>query len=91
VDIKLSREDRLRVDGNYFGYQQFIDIDRSDNGECLGVTLFAGFSYVEVRKKGDLIKVFSFPKKSLKRDFDFGHFEDAEIVYSCNEQIMNKD
>ena len=89
VDIKINADDRIRIDGSYSGLNNFIDVAKADYAG-IELTLFAGFQYIEIRKKGDLVKVFTFPKKSIKKDFDFNGWEDAEVVYSVNEQIMHK-
>lgn len=91
MDIKLNQDDRIRIDGDYSDMSNFIDASRAGHSG-LALTLFTGFQYIEIRKKGDQVKVFTFPKKSHKKDYDFGEiWSDAEVVYSINEQIMHKD
>ncbi len=91
MEIKLNRDDRVRVDGSCYSLNNFADIDNLDD-LGLGVTFFSSFCYIEVRrrKKDNLIKVFTFPKKSLKKEFDFGVWSDAEVILSINDQFMHK-
>lgn len=89
MNIRLNQDDRVRVDGDTGYGVNFLDIRKADFAG-LEVTLFSYFQYIEIRKKGALLKVFTFPKKSLKKDFDFGEWRDAEVVYSCNEQQAHK-
>ena len=89
MEIKLNHEDRFRVDGGYDGMSNFIDISKAGfSGIC--TTLFTGFQYIEVRKKDGLLKIYTFPKKSHKKEYDFGTWTDAEVVFSLNEQSMHK-
>ena len=89
MEIKLQAEDRFRVDGGYSDLSNFIDIAKAGYSG-ISVNLFTGFQYVEIRKKDDQLKIFTFPKKSHKKEYDFGHWEDAEVIFSMNEQIMHK-
>ena len=90
MDIKLNQDDRLRVDGGYSDMSNFIDISKAGfSGLC--TTLFSGFQYIEIRKKGDQLRIYTFPKKSHKKEYDFGEiWVDAEVVFSLNDQIMHK-
>ena len=90
MEINLNRDDWVRINGGSANTNNFIDIEKAGvSGLC--VTLFSSFQYIEIRKKGDQLRVYTFPKKSHKKEFDFGEiWEDAEVVYSLNEQIMHK-
>lgn len=89
MEINLQAEDRFRVDVSYGALYNFIDISKAGySGIC--TTLFSGFQYIEIRKMDDLLRIYTFPKKSHKKDYDFGNWSDAEVVFSLNEQIMNK-
>lgn len=89
MEIKLQNEDRFRINGDYGKLSNFIDISKAGfSGIC--TTLFTGFQYVEIRKKGDQLRIYTFPKKSHKKEYDFEHWEDSEVVFSLNEQIMHK-
>jgi len=89
MELKINQGDRVRVDGGYGKADNFIDISKAGfSGLC--TTLFTGFQYIEIRKKGDQLRVYTFPKKSHKEEYDFEHWKDAEVVFSLNEQIMHK-
>ena len=85
--IQLYGNDDLRIDGSS-DKSHFVDIDRVGY-DGIGLTLFTMYQYIEIRKKDDKIKVFNFKRKSDKRDCDFGWWEDAEVIYSINEQVVN--
>ena len=89
MEIKLQAEDRFRVNGGYSDLSNFIDIAKAGYSG-ISVNLFTGFQYIEIRKKDDQLKIFTFPKKSHKKEYDFGHWKDAEVIFSVNEQIMHK-
>ena len=63
MEIKLnSRYDIFRIDGGYSGMSNFIDIKKTGfSGIC--ATMFTGFQYIEIRKKNDLLRLYTFPKK----------------------------
>ena len=88
METRIRKDDRLRIVGDFKG-NNFIDI-RQVGYESIAVDLHASFNYIEIRRKEQQIRVFTFPKKSLKKECDFGWWEDAEVVYSVNEQIMCK-
>ena len=90
MEIKLQSEDGFRVDGGYANLSNFIDIAKAGYSG-ISVNLFTGFQYVEIRKKDDQLKIFTFPKKSHKKEYDFANWDDAEVVFSMNEQIMHKE
>jgi len=83
MNLKLNSKDSLRITGDHKG-NNFIDVG-SVGYESLAVDLFGHFHYIEIRKKEDKIRVFTFPKKSYKKECDFGWWEDAEVVYALNE------
>ncbi len=86
MDIKIRKDERFRVEG---GGNNFIDV----NGigfESLCLDLYVSFQYIEVRRKDNQIRVYTFPKKSYKKSHDFGWWKDAEVIFAVNEQIVNK-
>lgn len=89
MEIVLQGEERFRIDGGYGDLSNFIDVSKVDFAG-IGVDIYSGFQYIELRKKQDRLKLFTFPKKSIKKEYDFGWWSDAEIVYSLNEQYMHK-
>lgn len=89
MDIKLNQNERLRVDSGCSDTSNFIDVSKAGySGLC--TTLFSGFQYIEIRKKSGLLRVYTFPKKSHKKEHDFKGWEDAEVVFSQNEQVMHR-
>lgn len=91
MEVKLNQDDSLRINSEYGKCSNFIDLKRA-GFSGLSATLFTGFQYIEIRKKGDQIKIFTFPKKSHKKEYDFGEiWKDAEVIYSINEQVVHKD
>lgn len=88
MEIKLQIDDNFRVIADYKGHN-FINIAKVGY-EAMAVDLHAQFQYIEIRRKNERIRVFSFMKKSHKKECDFGWWEDAEVIFSLNEQTMNK-
>ena len=88
MNLKLYKDESLRVIADY-KENNFINITGVGH-ESMAVDMYSHFQYIEIRKKKDLLRVFVFPKKSLKKECDFGWWEDAQVVFSQNEQIMNK-
>jgi len=88
MNIRFYKDDTLRITGDHKG-NNFIDID-AVGYESLAITLQTIFYYIEVRRKKGEIRIFTFPKKSYKKDCDFGYWEDAKVVLAINEQTINK-
>ena len=82
MKVQMYNEQRIDLTHSYFGESTSLRI-KSEKG--ISVDFFTYEVYMEVRKKGNQIKTFYFPRKSVKKDFDFGWWEDAEVVYSNNE------
>tara|TARA_R110000851_G_scaffold259046_1_gene411534 strand:- start:340 stop:618 length:279 start_codon:yes stop_codon:yes gene_type:complete len=89
MEIRVREKDRIGIEGGEYNMNNFIDVSKA-GFSGLAMTLFCGYQYIEIRKKQDQITVFTFSKKSLKKEYDFGFWDDAEVVYSLNEQIMHK-
>lgn len=81
MEIHLDSEDRIRINADE--QFNFIDIYHEFYGN-MSIDLHPGLHYIEIRRKDYQEKMFFFPKKSYKKDFDFGWWEDAEVVYSVN-------
>jgi len=88
MELRIRSNDSLRIVGDHKG-TNFIDI-YGVGYDSLAVDFFSHFQYIEIRKKKDILRVFAFPKKSLKKECDFGWWDDAEIVFAQNEQKYNK-
>ena len=78
MDIRLFQKQGVRlkthhsfVDVKYIGYESLaIDMHFQE--------------YIEIRKKEGHLRIFQFPKKSYKKECEFGYWEDAEVVFSYN-------
>lgn len=84
--IKLDSTDRIRIYGN-FREETFIDICGHKDELGMSLDLYPTMSYIEIRKKGGVCKMFMFEKKSHKKFFDFGFWSDAEVIFSLNEVL----
>ena len=51
----------------------------------MAIDLHTAFQYIEVRRKDCQVRVFSFKKKSHKKECDFGWWSDAEVILAINE------
>lgn len=78
MDLKLYQGQKVRVN-THDGL--FVDVEHV-GFESLGFNFHGQCGYIEIRLKDGEHKVFQFPKKSYKKECDFGWWEDAEIVYS---------
>ena len=83
MDLRIRKDDNLRIHSDY-EQQNFIDINQVGY-ESMAIDLFTHFQYIEIRKKKDMLRVFTFTKKSMKKECDFGWWDDAEVVFSVNE------
>jgi len=83
MEIKLHGEDRVRIVCDH-KENNFIDVERVAY-ESMCVDMHPHFHYIEVRKKSSQVRVFVFPKKSYKKECDFGWWEDAEVVLAITE------
>ena len=83
MELRVYQSDSIRVVSDH-AKQNFVDI-RTMGSEEIIVDTYERFHYIEIRRKEGVQRVFLFKKKSDKKDYDFGFFEDAEVVYSCNE------
>ena len=89
MEIKLNQSDRFRVVCDH-EKDNFIDIGQI-GFEAMYVDLYTRFQYIEIRKKECVMRVFLFKKKSHKKECDFGWWADADVVYSINQQVVNKE
>ncbi len=86
MELELHQDQKIRVK-TFAG--PYIDI-RHIGYQSLSVALHGQCGYIEVRKKDREINVFQFPKKAYKKEYDFGWWEDAEVVFSYNEKGKDK-
>ena len=90
MEIKLHSPDSLRVEATISGVTgNFIDLS-TDGLTNVAIDLYPSFYYIEIRQKDGFLKLFTFPKKSMKKCYDFGYWDDAEVVFSNNTQTHNK-
>ena len=87
METKLNYCDSFRVRTGR--EDNFIDVSGADNESCLTIDLFPRFNYIEIREKNGSMRVFSFEKKSHKKEHDFGWWIDAEVVFSSNDVVHN--
>lgn len=88
MEIKLQVNDRFRIYGDY-AQDNFVDISRLFY-DAMAIDLHTASQYIEIRCKESQVRVFTFKKKSHKKECDLGWWEDAEVILAINEQTMNK-
>jgi len=86
MEIRLNNKESIRLTVDH-ERNNFIDVSCEDYEMAGGITLFPSMQYVEIRKKGGYIKIFTFKKKSHKKEIDFGYWKDAEVIFAINEVI----
>jgi len=86
MDIKLRGEDKISISADH-KESNFIRVS-AFGYDALAVDLHMSFQYIEVRKKLCQVRVFSFKKKSDKKDCDFGWWKDAEVILAINEKTI---
>lgn len=82
MHLKLRRDDHFRVSCDS-DENNFIDIQQVGY-EAMAMNLFPLFHYIEIRSKDNNLRLFTFKKKSHKKEYDFGNWENAEIVFTWN-------
>ncbi len=87
MNIKLNSNEQIRIETSYTRIDNnFINI--TSLNDCIGlrITNWSNIrQYTEIRKKDNQIAMFIFKKKRDKKYANLGWWEDAEVVYSCNE------
>lgn len=83
MNIKIRKDDNLRISSDH-KERNFVDVYQVGY-ESMAIDFFTHFQYIEIRKKNDHIRVFTFTKKSMKKECDFGWWEDAEVILAVNE------
>ena len=87
MDLNLYAKQRVRVKTSH---GPFLDLEHVGY-ESLAIDMYSFQGYIEIRKKGTHLRIFQFPKKSYKKECDFGYWEDGEVVFSYNEHGKDKD
>ena len=88
MELRIMGDDCLRVVADH-KKDNFIDV-RAFGYEAMAIDLFPRFQYIEIRKKQDVVRVFTFLKKSYKKECVFGWWEDAEVILAIN-NVKHKD
>ena len=88
MHINLQGNDRFRINADH-EEDNFTTISQFGY-EAMAIDLHVAFQYIEIRRKQDQVRLFSFKKKSHKKECDFGWWEDAEVILAINEQARNK-
>lgn len=85
MNIKLNYKDQFRISTNQ--EQNFLDIRGLDHEAGIAVDSYPRFHYIEIREKLSGIRTFYFQTKRHKREYNFGWWEDAEVVFSRNNVV----
>ena len=82
--LQLYANERARITTDH-KENNFIDVSGHKDEMGMTVDFYPSKQYVEIRRKGGVCRQFFFEKKGHKRHFDFGYWEDAEVIFSLNE------
>ena len=58
-----------------------MDIECGKNEYCISVEAYT-MHILQIRKKANVVKMFAFHSDGYLRDFDFGWWSDADIIWS---------
>lgn len=81
MDIKLTPKERCRIHSS-FSCDNFIDI--TSENHIISLEAYPRNHYIEIRKKEGYTRMYFFKKKSYKEGYDFGYWDDAEVVFALN-------
>lgn len=84
METRLNSQQKFRVTTGA-SKKNFIDIKSGLLEQALEVSFLTHKQYMEVRKKSGHICTFYFESKRHKKDYDFGWWEDAEVVFANND------
>lgn len=84
METRLYSKDTLRVTTNH-DKSIWLNIKSGTWEQSLEVSFYTSNLYIEVRKKEGQICSFYFESKRHKRDYDFGWWEDSEVVFANND------
>ena len=85
MNILLTRNEDVRVGASG---DVFIDMKHIDFGG-LAINLYEMNGYIEIRKKDRHLRVYQFPIKEDKENYDFGdYWGNAEIVFVHDPHIQ---
>lgn len=84
METRLNSKQQFRVTTGQ-SKNNFIDIKSGEWEQALEVSFLTSKQYMEVRKKDGSMCTFYFESKRHKKDYDFGWWEDAEVVFANND------
>lgn len=84
METRLYSKEKLRVTTNP-SKNNWIDIASGEWEQALEVSFLTSQQYLEIRKKDGQICSFYFESKRHKKDYDFGWWENAEVVFANND------
>lgn len=84
MTVNLNSNDRIRISTD--STNNFIDVDCLTFEGGLAIDLYPHFHYVEIRRKGDDVRIFLWKTKGHKHDSpeDLKGWDDAEVVLAIN-------
>lgn len=86
MDLRLHSTDKIRlVTGS--SKNNFIDCSAEYQEMALTVSFLCSQTYMEIRRKANQVKTFYFESKRHKKEFEFGYWEDAEVIFAFNEVV----
>ena len=83
MDVRIRNDEQLQITSSTNG-DNFVRV-QGFGYNSLVIDLYAPFQYIEVRRKESNVRVFTFHKKSDKKECDFGWYEDAEVILAIND------
>ena len=89
MKIKLNQNDNLTIETGS-NDENWVTVASGKWESCLAVGFLKSNQYLEIRKKQELTNCFFFENKRAKKEFDFGWWSDAEIIFSLNEVKHNQ-
>lgn len=84
ANLRLYPTERIRITADYKD-NSFIDVSGHKDELGMSIELYPTMQYIEIRKKGGVLRQFIFEKKGHKKYYDFGYWGDAEVIFSINE------
>ena len=84
MDLRLENSEEVRITGDS-KCANFIDVGSTGNEMAITVDAYTWRHYIEIRKKEGNVRMFLFKKKGYKKDYNFGYWENAEVIFALNE------
>lgn len=83
MEIRPGSKQKLKITTGTTN--NWIDIRCGEWEQALEVSFLCAQQYLEIRKKAGYICSFYFQNKRQKKDYDFGWWEDAEVIFANND------